>query len=217
MSFKFIDGNLVSFIEGNSSEDKILFIDGCVYPVAFFKQPTGVTLTGVSVSVKTAPKTTATVLRKKLAVSTSTKSAAKTNAICRQIRRCTATSKISKPFATATAVFKNFRSTGISVVKAPTGVAYIMTPPRVLYCNNSAVGAQAGVANPTNIYDLTPHFSCTVGYVGSNVNEVRIQVSAPGDSAWASAVSWDSGWLTLASAISAANARIEDIEYGQLV
>jgi hypothetical protein len=92
--------------------------------------------------------------------------------------------------------------------------------PSALFCNNGETGAQSGDANPTGITDLTPNFSCKVSKLSSaDITQVSIQVSAVDDDTFLETLSWDSGWLTLTTLISAVGtdgtARIEDITYGQ--
>ena len=86
--------------------------------------------------------------------------------------------------------------------------------PTGLYSNNTIDTAQSGLTNPTNLVDRTPAFSALVGYIDSNITEIKIEVSAENDNDFSETPSWLSEWITLDTALSAAG-RIEDIEYGE--
>ena len=213
-------GSIVRKVPGNSSSGHIHISNGYLYRSFYYNLPSANSKNSTVTSIVKAPKTvaTASIYHAKPSVSTSVVKKPSSSTTGRKSRRYVAISTLKGPKTSAVSAVSSpiKNATAGSIVKKPTSRGIIILPPKTLYCNNSASGAHDGVSNPNNISCIDPHFSCLVGYIDSNITEVRVQVSAAGDSGWSEDVNWDSGWLTLETELSAPG-RIEDIVYGALV
>jgi hypothetical protein len=107
------------------------------------------------------------------------------------------------------------RASGTGSLPAVTAAGGVLCAPTGLYCADA--DAQAGATNPVNILDLTPHFSCVVGILDSNITDLQIQVSAEGDDDWSDPVAYDSGWVTLDEPETSAGRVVQDLVYGEVV
>jgi hypothetical protein len=84
--------------------------------------------------------------------------------------------------------------------------ASVLMPPNQIYVE--------GAENNTGVIATEPAISAYCSKLSPNIVDIRIQVSAVDDYSFVEDLSWDSGWLTLATPLAAAG-RTEDRDYGE--